>query len=307
MLNNHRIYVGGVLAALLLLTGSPAAAQDTRSLKIENGNVYVDGRRIPETELPPSLDVRDAQVQYVFTGDAEPIIRLGDGYYVLDEGRLREAAPHERDEVAVILRNKFDADILDPSMNVHLDGLPDMAAYASPQAVVMQRKAEELQQKAERLQELQLSTQVKLDSERLEALERAAEEITVQAAEAARMAEAMPRLQVQGYLTQVQQNDQALFNRLVDERKMERETILLANEIRSMEEGPERSRKVEELRSKLDEIFDLKQDNRREEMEQLENRLEELQEKLEERERMRDDVVERRLRQLLHTADELNW
>ncbi len=54
-----------------------------------------------------------------------------------------------------------------------------------------------------------------------------------------------------------------------------------------------------ELRSALEKIFQLKQENRRVEIEQLSLRLTELKERLKERESLRDEIVENRIRELL--------
>ena len=87
------------------------------------------------------------------------------------------------------------------------------------------------------------------------------------------------------------------------ERTMEVETYRLSEQIRTMEDGEPRKQRLTELSEKLNNIFDLKQVNRRSEIEQLESRLEELQRGLQEREQMRARIIQRRLKELLGSLD----
>ena len=336
--------VSGIrLAALLLpfvvFTAGTASGQGSHSIRISDGEVVIDGRTIPAEELPPAFDAAGLDLQYVFSGDVTPVLRVGDGFFVLEDGRLREAEPAEREDVSVIFRNSLSgAAGVDGRVRMRAGAPPDVSvrtktrAAMSPRAAsearaarrandgaraeaaasahhitVMQLKAAELQEQVERMQQLQSSARSRIDAQRMEELEHAARELSIRAEEAARTAQAMPHLQIQEYLGTIQKKNQALFDRLVDEREMEGHTLQLAAEIRNEEDEVLREQKIERLRARLHEIFDLKQDNRRREIEQLEERLDDLQQALEERERMRGDIVESRLRELLQSFDELNW
>jgi hypothetical protein len=105
---------------------------------------------------------------------------------------------------------------------------------------------------------------------------------------------------VESYLFDVQRRDNTLYQQLRNEQHMELETHQLAARIRALQEGAERTALMKELEARLNEIFDLKQRNRRQEIEQLEARLEELYRRLEEREDMRQRVIERRIGELLY-------
>lgn len=333
------IRLAALLVPFIAFTAGTASGQGSHSIRISDGEVVIDGRTIPPEELPPSLDAAGLDLQYVLSGDVAPVIRVGDGFFVLEDGRLREAAPAEQEDVSVIFRESFSgAAAADrkarmkagapPDANVRVSTRAGMsprtasearaarraeggarveAAASAHHITVMQRKAAELQEQVERMQQLQSSARSRIDAQRLEELEHAARELSIRAEEAARTAQAMPHLQIQDYLGTIQKKNQALFDRLVDEREMEGHTLRLAAEIRDEEDEVLREQKIDRLRGRLHEIFDLKQDNRRREIEQLEERLEDLQQALEERERMRDDIVESRLRELLQRFDELNW
>jgi len=72
-----------------------------------------------------------------------------------------------------------------------------------------------------------------------------------------------------------------------------------ALQIRQMPEGPEREQAIAELRRKLEQVFERKQENRRREIARLEQQLRLLRERLNERERYRPQIIEQRLRELL--------
>ena len=92
----------------------------------------------------------------------------------------------------------------------------------------------------------------------------------------------------------------------MSERRMEGETVSMARKIAAMEEGKARRDSIAVLRERLDEIFELKQENRRREVEELEEKLQELQKAVAERERLGDEIVDRRLQELLGN-DTLDW
>lgn len=327
-----RIGFTSLLSMLLLaIMATPTQGQDSHSIRIADGAVYIDGRQVPDDELPEGLDAEGIELQYVFSGDVAPVIRIGRDYFVLDGGELREATPQERSDVAVIFRNRpevarlRDAQAMErmtaamaaenaalahaleeASAAVAANSNHVMSVSPAPHIAIMQMKAEELQERAKKLQELQ-NLGASLDPERIEALERAARELTLQAEETARAARAMPQMQVQGYLSTIREHNEALFDKLIDERSMEHETYKLASEIRQERNEDLRAQMTDRLRTRLHEIFDLKQDNRRREINELEQRLDELQDNLAERERRRDDIVERRLRQLLGEDGPDNW
>ncbi len=224
-----------ITALALLFAGSTlhgvqAQSQSSRTLVIEDGAVYLDGRRIPEDELPPSLDVSNLNARYSFSGIDRPVVELNGALYALDDSLTP----------------------VDPS------------AVSAGQSVFSLRS-----------------------SPAADARGAAPTSLSPFQAE---------------YLREMQQRHKQLYERLMHERRMEADTYELARVIRQLAPGAERERYLDSLRTTLNEIFELKQENRRREIDQIEEQLDELQRRLEERERVRDRMIEQRIRQLVGEA-----
>ncbi len=102
------------------------------------------------------------------------------------------------------------------------------------------------------------------------------------------------------YLSEVQKANRELYERLVRERTMENRAKDLARAIRMLpEDSGKRRTNVDSLRSLLNNIFDLKQENRRQEIERLQREIQKLQRGLQERRQMRDQMIDHRLNQLV--------
>ena len=266
-----RIAIVGVLLALLFGAGAPVGAQNVRTLTIRDGKVFVDDREVPEKDLPPSLDLDAVEVTYTFVGDMSFFFKLSDILYVFDEEGLREAS---------------EAYVVDSRS----------AGRAPLSAMLAQEQVQVLQQSTEELDELsrQLDDQPEQEEANL-ALKKA----RVQVAQAAEVVESLPRLEVQNYFSDVWRSDQNLYALLVQEFNLERDANAIAREIRGLPEGRLRRARIEQLREKLDAIFELKQQNRRREITQLEQQLQGLNERLRQREQLRAEIIDRYLRQLI--------
>ncbi len=300
------LLLGGFILAPL--TSARAQAPESRSFSIQDGEVYIDGERLPPDDLPASLNTEGVQVQYTFSGDVRPVININGSLYVLEEDRIRKAEAADQDGVSVFMRQgPVRTDVSDEFGFSFKNASGDITDFAAPHAATIERKARELQAQAVHFQEVQARLQEQLGDRRIQELTDAAQRLGVRAHEAAMAAEALPQVEVQHYLDGIQRNDRELYDLLLQEREMEQETIRLSREIRALAEGPERKERTEELRARLDQIFELKQTNRRREIEQFEHRLAELQERLEEREKLRDDIIENRIRELLHHENDSNW
>lgn len=316
-MQKYRVRVRSWFSALLVglfglsslsVTSAIAQATESRSLVIRDGAVFLDGERLTSDELPPSLDTKDIQLHYTFSGDVRPVIDVNGAYFVIESDGIREVAEGEQKGVSVFLRQNGPVRAPDSDRVAFSNqNLPDITSFAAPHAASIERQARELQAQAVHFQELQARLQEGFGDRQVEELYEAAQRLGRQAQQAARAAEALPHIEVQHYLEGIQREDRELYDRLVDEREMESESIRLSREIRAVENEQERVERIGELRAKLDEIFELKQANRRREIEQFENRLEDLQRKLEERERLRDQIIDGRLRQLLDQEDVTNW
>ena len=88
--------------------------------------------------------------------------------------------------------------------------------------------------------------------------------------------------------------------------ELERESRELARRAREAE-GTGRSELEDELRQKLEEIFDAKMELRRERIERFEERLRAERESYQRRDDARESMIERRLRDLMGEDDALEW
>ena len=102
------------------------------------------------------------------------------------------------------------------------------------------------------------------------------------------------------YLNDVQKANRTLYERLVRERTMEQKAQNLAHMIRMMpERSAERQARTDSLRTLLNDIFELKQENRRREIDRLEREIQELQRSLQKRRQMRERMIQYRLNELI--------
>ena len=78
----------------------------------------------------------------------------------------------------------------------------------------------------------------------------------------------------EAYLQGLSERDRLLYERLLREREMEAEATHLARQLRQVPDDPARAPLRAQLRQKLDAMFELKQENRRDEVRQVEDVLE---------------------------------
>lgn len=105
------------------------------------------------------------------------------------------------------------------------------------------------------------------------------------------------------YLSEVEKANRELYERLVHERRMERQARDFARIIRMLpEDSDERRVKEDSLRALLNDIFDLKQENRRREIERLQREIQKLQRSFQKRRQMRGDMIDHRFNQLLGSS-----
>ena len=219
---------GLLLGAMLWSAFVPIAnAQQTRTLTIRDGTIYVDDQRLSSDQVPSDLDLEGVTAQYQFVGIQRPVIELEGRLFAIDDG-------------------------LDPVSEDEVNG--------QKSSVILQ-------------------------------------EISARPSRSQAEATVSPQRQ---YLSDMQKANRQLYERLVRERTMEKEAQDLARVIRMLpEDSDDRRTKVDSLRGLLNEIFDLKQENRRREIERLQRQIQEVQRSLQERRQMRDRMINRRLNQLL--------
>ncbi len=264
-----RIAMVGLLLVLLFGAGAPVGAQNVRTLTIRDGKILIDDQEVPKKDLPVSLDLQGVEGTYTFVGDLRWMIQLGEVLYVFDHEGLREAS---------------DVYVVDSER-------PGRARYSA----VLFAQAQALQQSTQELDALSLQ----FDQPEQQRANQVLQKVRFQVAQAAEVVEAVPRHEVLNYFSDVWRFDQGLYALIVREWRLEREAGSLAREIRNLLEGRLRQARIEQLREKLGEIFELKQQNRRRETEQLEQQLGALKERLQERHRQRDEIIDRYLKELI--------
>jgi len=233
---SRRLALGLVLGALLWgLLLPPASAQQTRTLNIRDGTVYVDGQPLSEDQLPDGLNLEGISAQYRFLGIQRPVIELNGRLFAVDDGLTPVTEEEVRKERASVILGS------------------GRRQSRAPRAVSRAQ---------------------------------------------ARQADASH----QQYLNDIQRSSHGLYERLLRERQMEQNAKNLAHAIRLLPEGPERRAKVDTLHAMLEDIFALKQENRRREIEHLQRQIRELQNNLQKRARMRDQMIDRHLRQLIDST-----
>ena len=206
-----------------------AAAQQTRTLTIRDGTIYVDDQRLSRDQVPSDLDLDGVTAQYQFVGIQRPVIELKGRLFAVNDG----LTPVSEEEVTT-----QNSSVILQELSTRSSG-----ARSQPEAAV--------------------------DPQRQ-------------------------------YLNEMQKANRQLYERLVRERTMEQEAQNLAHVIRMLpDDSDERQAKVDSLRALLNDIFDLKQENRRREIERLQRQIQGVQRSLQERRQMRDRMIERRLNQLL--------
>ncbi|NBB86455.1 MAG: hypothetical protein GVY12_09625 [Bacteroidetes bacterium] len=281
-----------LLSALCMLSPQTALAQSPQTLVIENDVVYINGRAVPDADLPASLDLSGVDARFSFTGSMESVVEINGRVYRVQDNTLSDMrVPEDRQgRVAVYFREQPEQSDL-REVRLQVGQAEREGPIATPAFAAMRHHTEAVQTYTRTL--LQLVGQRETGD-----LEATLEQLQRHASRLARFSEDLPRFEMQSYLEAVQQSDQELHSRLIREQELEAQTEALAREV-STAEGEEQEVLRRELRAQLEEIFEMKQENRAREIQQLQEEMERLRQRLEKRERYREHMIERRLRYLL--------
>jgi hypothetical protein len=275
-----------LLGVLLGFSGPEALAQ-SHTVKIENGQVFIDGMRQAEKDLPASLELDGVTASLSFSGSAQ--FRLGGQIYEIVDGRLLESeggdgavsfilGDSRQGRLAFLGTSRYPTNVgqdNDGPISVYYDMLDGHLANLK-----------------------QLNTEYSVQQSPL-----VAERLGREAEQAALMVQAFPRLELETYLSDIKGSNQPLYDDLLREHMLEMETMRLASRIRSTADESRRASLQRELKQQLEAAFELKQQNRREEIAQLDARLTDLRAQMDERQARRDEIIARRIRQLLEQRD----
>lgn len=295
------------LLAIALLGTSPASARAfqqavqvvpmAKKISIEDGRVFLNGKRVEDARLPDGLRELDENVSLTFWTTDNALIDINGQTFVFENDRFREAGPDEKAQrnVMVVFSGQSEG------TNVSLFEAPEATATyqlrsrPTGEAHAMQSYVTQLRQRADEVNKLTFELkEVAPEGNEL------ARQMVVEAENAARIASLLPRVEYESYLGSLQAENRVLYEELQRERQMEMRTHQLAMAARNADSSEEREKHIAELRNVLTEIFELKQDNRQQEIEQLEQQLNELQDRLAERESLKKDIIESRLADLLN-------
>ena len=305
------LYSKGWLLALpmLILAAGTVEAQQLdsfpiddptlRSFRIEDGVVFIDGRKIPPEKLPEGFPPEGVSVDYMFSPglDKDLIVEVKGGpRYILKRDSLWATTPRA-----------FSCTMQDYGCKDMKEDAYVLFIPATPPEAILERYAEDLREQEKRMRDLlHRLVPESQTNEFPNELQQMVQEMTLRAAEAARTASELPHIWMQHYFSNMQHKNEGLFDQLMSERLMEHETLSMARKFAAIDEGEVRRDSIAVLWERLAEIFELKQENRRREVEELAEKLQELQKAIAERQRLRDNIVERRLQELLGN-DTLDW
>ncbi len=282
------ILTGFALFAIVQTTAiaqTPDFAQKQYKISIEKGTVFIDGKKVATEDLPKSLMDLNDKTMVQFWGDESAIMELNGVAYMISGGKLIEAPESVLEE---------------GTLNVFFSSRESIPfrlieRRSAPTNVVVSGYFEALNERAAEVENIRL----KIESGAVPEQALLARQLSVEAENAVRLARSFPVLQFESYLDDIQDDNRFLYDELVRENEMEMQTHHLAMLVRDAETRSDQEKLTAELRSALEKIFQLKQENRRVEIEQLSLRLTELKERLKERESLRDEIVENRIRELL--------
>ena len=292
--------------AVILLAGATSSYAQTYTLTIRDGQVYVNGKQLAQDDIPASLDAESLDANLSFSGPAIPTFEIDGKYYKIENYKLIEVSSRahaEDDRTTVVFRNDAPAARLAPQSRVaneeraEASGLSRerVSAYKSHDGdpnSVMQQYVIELNQNAQQLNKMGASLSQRQAQDLIQ-------QVQMQAEQAAQLAQDMPYLEMQRYFAAVRAEDELLYQRLVSELELERETQRLAAEARRLPKGDARNFKIEELRELLGSILELKQENRQLEINQLEKQLSVLKQRFADREAKKDRLIDRRIMELV--------
>ncbi len=282
--------------AVLMFAGATASFAQTYTLTIRDGEVYVNGKILQRDEIPASLDAETIEATLSFP---QPNFEFNGHYYKIEENKLLDVTPEGRADTRTQVIFRSNAAVAEGddgvAYNVQRARTNTGYAYSTRQGdpnVVMKQYVVDLRQNAAELNAMRETLPQSKAHDLIQ-------QVQIQAEQTAQLAQDLPYLEMQRYFATVRAEDELLYQRLVTELELERETQRLAAEVRQMPSGDDRAFKVAELREMLGTILALKQENRRLEIEQLENQLAVLKQRFSEREAMKDRLIDRRLKELV--------
>ena len=173
--------------------------------------------------------------------------------------------------------------------NNRLEWIPEEAPLVSPDLMALVHASEaRLRKLEEHLQALSDKPEMRMMEQQMQALAR---QLELLQKELRRSAETL--------MEDAGAWGARLYGERIAEQHLEIKSRQLAARIRQAQDNSKQLRLRKELRELLEELFELKQENRRNEIRMLRGKLKELEKQLRVREKHRDAIIDRRMRELI--------
>ncbi len=298
----------------LLLVTADSSGQ-TIGFWVKDGMVAINGKLIPAEKLPDGLDIRGADFMVTSKGRRKFKIQIeGEHYEVTKDGI---AGSSGQGHIHFTVRRSGPALFQQWTLTNNRGGL---AQFGAPPHYGMEKLFEEANHLYLAIAPAQ-TAEVEAITEVTEALEeqvakvsgmtknslddttRAAmhEVFEVMSGVVSSIPDYIRMAEARKYLSDLVEADRELYAQVSNEWRLEQQAALLARYIRVLPDGTDRNAKINELEQLLNEIFELKQENRRREIAQLKSKLDELEKQWREREAALERLIEARLGELLES------
>ena len=286
-----------VLLVFLLLTAISSRAQ-TMVLKIQDGIVTVNEQVFAKNDLPADLDIEGVELSISFFDGPSINVELNGNYYEVTERAIESI--ERPDKVQVRIRNRSGKD--DGSWSYEITG--GYPHTLSNGHVISGETFLEVAAELWDLHGSQIAEELKQATSALDLVNVTIKPVQGESSSADNVELILiPHLQrmaeVMNYFSQMQDADHELYEEVQTEWDQEVQIVALAARIREIRAGDHRTEMEEQLRERLEKVFDMKQENRRREIEQLQLELQRLRERMMERNAVRERLIDARLKDLL--------
>ncbi|GAB5521392.1 MAG: hypothetical protein RhofKO_36430 [Rhodothermales bacterium] len=296
----HSVLLWAVLVLLVPLTGF----SQSRTLVVEQGQIFINGQKVNDPVLLKTLQANGfQQVRLAFDASGgTPVLTLGGEQYALLEDRLRKIpAPQQASRFGYQVRGATDAPLQQVTFFAQAPAFSrDGSEVVAPHVQQMQAQLHNLQAQAVALERYGLQR----GDEQGKAMTQVAARMIYQVEEVQRVAETLPHAVVEEYFIDVRDTNIELYERMMQESDLDRYTQELALKLRRLPDGEESREYRKNLEETLAHIFDLKQRNRREEIARLQDELDAMRRRVEYRETKRAEIIQRRMEVLLRKNGE---
>lgn len=306
----YKTCLAALLAAVLAtFAAPPVRGQEPLNVTIQDGEVSINGKVLDDDAVPEALRSFDGNVSFTYNGDEDPILGLGDELFLIEGDRIVLVPSH-----APHLPNFFrfgDPALPDPpplsatrpglgfaipSIDSALFDLPD-EFFGDPARFA--RLISESNLVVDSLGIAHMTEATRQQAERMRGLAEEIRNSVPPPGGRVRVYHAPSKREEPGEDVAERLEDERIRMHLQLEKQLDLESRRIASEIAQLASEDLRRELERDLRSHLDEAFELRQENRRKEIRELESRLNELQERLERREELRERIIEERVEFLL--------